>query len=157
MSITRVTDIGWLRRHRPAIDEQEPRPWKLPPDLEQQLVDAMDDFGDATPEPPKPTAQQLADAIARMKREIGNARQVVADSEARVAELETQLAKRLDEEIAELELLRPKGDTHANADANRGHAGGSDNDLDAGRGAAVPEPAADQGQASGPAPALPVD
>jgi phage shock protein A len=55
-----------------------------------------------------PTAQQLADVIARLKQELGNARQVVADSEARVAELEQQLVRRLDEEIAELEQLRPK-------------------------------------------------
>jgi hypothetical protein len=150
-----ITNIKWPGR-RPVIDEQEPRPWKLPPDLEQQLVDAMNDFDDTEPVPLKPTAQQLADAIARLKQELGNARQVVAASETRVAELEQQLAKRLDEEIAELELLRPKGDTHANADADPRHAGDAGPDRDAGSGAAVPEPAADQGEASGPAPALPV-
>ena len=143
----------WPRR-RPVIDEQEPRVFKLPPDLEQQLVDAMDDFEE--PEPPKATAQQLADIIARIERELAGARQVVADSEARVAELKVQLDTRLDEEIAELELLRPKGDTHANADANPGHAGDAGPDLDAGRSAALPEPEPGAGEASGPAPALPV-
>jgi hypothetical protein len=144
----------WPHRHRPVIDEQEPHVFKLPPDLEQQLVNAMDDFEE--PELPKPTAQQLAEVIAFMKREISNARQVVAASEARMAELETQLAKQLDEEIANLELLRPKGDTHANADADPGHAGDAGPNHNAGSGAAVPKPAADQGEASGPAPALPV-
>jgi hypothetical protein len=109
------TDFMLRGRQRPVIDEQEPRPWKLPPDLEQQLSDAMADFGETVPPaPPKPTAQQLADAIARIERELAGARQVVADSEARVVELKTQLAKQLDAEIAELELLRPKmGDEQA--------------------------------------------
>jgi hypothetical protein len=119
------TDFMLRGRQRPVIDEQEPRPWKLPPDLEQQLSDAMADFGETVPEPPappKPTAQQLADAIAHRKREIGNARRAVADSEARVAELEIQLVKQLDEEIAKLEQLRPKtGDIYANADADPGN------------------------------------
>jgi hypothetical protein len=153
-----ITDIMWPHRRRPVIDEQEPRPWKLPPDLEQQLADAMDDYSEPEPVPPKPTAKQLADAIARLNQELGNARKVVADSEARVAELEQQLAQRLDEEIAELEQLRPKtGDIHANVDADPRHAGDAGPDHNAGGGAALPEPAADQGQASGPAPALPPD
>jgi uncharacterized membrane protein YccC len=146
-----ITDI-WPRRRRLIIDEQEPRPWKLPPDLEQQLSDAMSDFDDTVPEPLTPTAQQLADAIAHLKREIGNARQVVAASEARVAELETQLAKQLDEEIAELQKLRPtKGDTHANADADPRHVGDAGPDHDAGGSAALPEPEPSAGEASGPA------
>jgi uncharacterized membrane protein YccC len=130
-----ITNIMWPRR-RPVIDEQEPRPWKLPPDLEQQLERAMDDYSETEAAPPKPTAQQLADAIARLNQELGNARQIVADSEARVTELETQLAKRLDEEIAELELLRPKGDAHANADADPCHAGDAGPDHNAGSGEA---------------------
>jgi hypothetical protein len=147
-----ITDL-WPRR-RPVIDEQEPRVFKLPPDLEQQLVDAMDDFEE--PELPKPTAQQLADIIARIERELAGARQIVADSEARVTELKVQLAKQLDAEIAELELLRPKGDTHANADADPRHAGDAGPNHDAGSGAALSESEPDAGEASGPAPALPV-
>jgi hypothetical protein len=109
-----IADI-WQRRRRPvipAIDEQEPRPWKLPPDLEQQLADAMDDYSG---EKRAPSAYALADAIARIERELAGARQVVADSEARVVELKTQLAKQLDAEIAELQKLRPKTDDEAEA------------------------------------------
>jgi hypothetical protein len=106
-----ITDM--LRgRRRPVIDEQEPRIFKLPPDLEQQLSDAMDDYSgehlDQLVIKHGPTAKELSDAIARIERELVGARQVVADSEARVAELKVQLAKQLDAEIAELELLRPK-------------------------------------------------
>jgi hypothetical protein len=130
-----ITNMG-QGRHRPVIDEQEPRTYKLPPDLEQKLAEAMDDYDDAAPELPKPTAQQLADIIARIERELAGARQVVADSEARVAELKVQLAKQLDAEIAELELLRPRGDTHANANADPCHAGDAGPDHDAGSGEA---------------------
>jgi hypothetical protein len=141
-----LTDM-LLGRRRPVIDEQEPRPWKLPPDLEQQLVNAMDDFEE--PKLPKPTAQQLADIIAHIERELTGARQVVADSEARVAELKVQLAKQLDAEIAELELLRPKGDTHANADADPRHAGDAGSDRNAGGSAAMPDASAGPQGASG--------
>jgi hypothetical protein len=103
----------WPRKEqpRPRLDEQEPRPFKLPADLEQQLADAMDDYSG---EKRGPTAKVLSDAIARIERELVGARQVVANSEARVVELKAQLAKQLDAEIAELEQLRPKtGDGQA--------------------------------------------
>jgi hypothetical protein len=145
----------WPHRHRPVIDEQEPRTYKLPPDLEQKLAEAMDDFEE--PELPKPTAQQLAEVIAFMKREIGNARQVVADSEARVAELEQQLVQRLDEEIANLELLRPTGDTHANADADPRHAGDAGPGHNAGSGTAMPDAGAGPQGASGQDHQVPAD
>jgi hypothetical protein len=134
-----ITNIKWPGR-RPVIDKQEPRPWKLPPDLEQQLVEAMDDYSgehlDQLMIKHGPTAKELSDAIARIERELAGARQVVADSEARVVELKAQLAKQLDAEIAELELLRPKGGTHANTDADPRHAGDAGPDHNAGRGEA---------------------
>jgi hypothetical protein len=144
-----ITDVG-QGRCRPVIDEQEPRTFKLPPDLEQKLTNAMDDYGDTALEPPKPTAQQLADAIARIERELVGARQIVSDSEARVVELKVQLAKQLDAEIAELELLRPKGDTDANADTDHRHAGDAGPDHNASSSAALPEPEPSAGEASGP-------
>jgi hypothetical protein len=95
----------WPRKEQPRLDEQEPRTFKLPADMEQQLADAMDNYSG---EKRVPTAKELCDAIARIERELVGARKIVADSEARVVELKVQLAKQLDAEIAELELLRPK-------------------------------------------------
>jgi hypothetical protein len=163
MSITNI----WPRR-RPVIDEQEPRPWKLPPDLEQQLVDAMDDFGDTQQPEPVRTAKDVADDITYYIAKLAEGEEWLAKGKAQLAELEAELTVKIGEEmaahqaeyaakLAELEKLKTiTGDTHANADADPRHAGDAGPDHDAGRGAAMPEPAADQGEASGPAPALPV-
>jgi hypothetical protein len=132
------TNDTWPRRW-PSIDKQEPR---MPPDLEQHLADAMDNF---SYEPRVPTAKELADKIAHIELELDGARQLVIQGETKVTDLKAQLVKQLDAEIAELELLRPKGDTHASTDDDRGDAGHAGDDDGAGRGAGLPEPAAGQG------------
>jgi hypothetical protein len=139
MSSTNDTWHGRWPHRQPSADEPGPR---TPTDLQQHLADAMDNF---SYEPRVLTARELADKIANIEQELDGARQLVAQSEAKVTDLKAQLVKQLDAEIAELELLRPKGDTHASTDDDRGDAGHAGDDDGAGRGAGLPEPAAGQG------------
>lgn len=156
----------WPRRRPVLIHDHEQleeelaelesvRRLKLPPDLEQGLANAMDDFGGKNKR--LPTAKQLADEVYHLKQELVGARQLVADGEAKVAKLEAQLAERLDVEIAELERLRPKtGETHATTDADRCNAGPA-GDVTDGGGEGVPDAAGGPQGKPDSAPPVPTD
>jgi uncharacterized protein involved in exopolysaccharide biosynthesis len=99
------------------LDEQEPRTFKLPPDLEQQLADAMDDYSDEPPTEPIRTAKDVADDIAHYKTKLAEGEEWLAKGKAELAELEAELAAKIGEEkaaheaecaakLAELEKLR---------------------------------------------------
>jgi hypothetical protein len=109
-----IADFRWPRR-RPVIDEQEPRTFKLPPDMEQALEHAMDDYSGVKH---VRTAQVISNEIAHLRSELSAARMLVARGEAKEAELVAELQSRIDEEtaahkaeceakLAELEKLRP--------------------------------------------------
>jgi len=105
----------WPRKEPLRLDEQEPRAFKLPPDFEQQLADTLDDYSG---EKRVRTAQIIADDIAHLRSELSAARMLVAQGEAKEAELVAELQTRIDEEtlahraeceakLADLEKLRP--------------------------------------------------
>jgi hypothetical protein len=87
---------------------------RLPPDLVQRLRGE----GVAYSYAPMRTAQIIADDIAHLRSELSAARMLVAQGEAKEAELVAELQTRIDEEtlahraeceakLAELEKLRP--------------------------------------------------
>jgi hypothetical protein len=118
--------VNWPRRRgeRSRVVYPEPEgdirpPFKLPPDLERQLSEALDEpFGT-----PARTAQTVADELAHLRDELANARELLKQGEAKEAALQLELKIKIDEEIAakkaahdtevaELESLRPStGDT----------------------------------------------
>jgi paraquat-inducible protein B len=98
------------------LDEQEPRTFRMPPDLEQQLADTMDDYSDE-PLAPVRTAKDVADDIAHYKTKLAEGEEWLAKGKAQLAELEAELAAKIGEEkaaheaecaakLAELEKLR---------------------------------------------------
>jgi hypothetical protein len=106
----------WPRKEplRP-LDEQEPRTFRMPPDMERDLEIALDDYSGVKR---VRTAQIIADDIAHLRSELSAARMLVAQGEAKEAELVAELQTRIDEEtathkaeceakLAELEKLRP--------------------------------------------------
>ena len=141
-------NLRWLRGKPPRdpfiddldqIERENIKRFKLPPDLEARLEDAMNDFSG---EKREPTAKQLAETIANLNRELAGARELVAVSEARVADLEAQLAKRLDVEIAELEILRPKtGEPHETSSDDKRLLAGPAGNVPDGGGADLPDAA----------------
>jgi len=110
-----ITEFRWPRR-RPVVDEQEPRTFRVR-DLDEGIVAAypMPDYtGTQRPR----TAQTIAAEIEHLRAELANARALVAQGEAKEAELTAELKVKIDEEIAakkaahdaevaELEGLRP--------------------------------------------------
>jgi hypothetical protein len=108
--------VHWPHRREPPELILGPRDrLKLPEDLERDLHAALNDepFG-----APQRTAQAIAAEIARLRTELTNARELVAQGEAKEATLVAELTKAVDDqiaakkamhdtEVAELEALRP--------------------------------------------------
>lgn len=107
----------WPRKEQPRFDEQEPRVFRLPPDLERDLEIVLDDYSGVNKMRMR-TAQIISNEIANLRDELSRARELVAQGEAKEAALIAELQARIDEEaaghkaeceakLAELDKLRP--------------------------------------------------